>query len=142
MKFGLANAKVVSSPLAPVVNSKDVSLKILAHVQGLRPLFQLTLHVQNTAPSAVLTNLCITFKCDESLYRIYKKLIQVRQVVFYSNNICDATDKRVLIYMTLHNEVQTKDSIHYCYYSNLVVSLHCRLYSLANFAFKNNKIKH
>ena len=82
LEVARAYAKVVSSSLAPVVNSKDVSLKISAHVQGLGPLFQLTLTVQNTAPSAVLTNLCITFKCDESLYRIYKKLIQVRQVVF------------------------------------------------------------
>ena len=68
---------------APVVNSKDVLLKISALVQGLGPFFQLTLTMQNTAPSAVLTNLCITFKCDESLYRIYKKLIQVGQVVYY-----------------------------------------------------------
>ena len=75
-----AYAKVVSSSLAPVVSSKDASLKISAQVQGLGPLFQLTINVQNTAPSAVLTNLCITFKYDESLYRINKKLIQVGQV--------------------------------------------------------------
>jgi hypothetical protein len=70
LEVARAYAKIVSFSLAPVINSKDISLKISAQVQGLGPLFQLTLAVQNTAPSAVLTNLSITFKlkCDESLY--------------------------------------------------------------------------
>ena len=75
-----AYAKVVTSSLAPVVISQEASLKISAEVQGLGPLFQLTISVQNTAPSAVLTNHYVTFKCDELLYRINKKLIQVCQV--------------------------------------------------------------
>ena len=82
-----AYAKMITSSLAPVVSSQDVSLKISAQVQGLGPLFQLTVSVQNTAPSAVLTEHFITFKCDESLYRIDKKLIQVSQVCLACNNI-------------------------------------------------------
>jgi Bardet-Biedl syndrome 1 protein len=80
LEVARAYAKAVSSSLAPIVNLKDVSLKISAQVQGLGPLFQLTLAVQSTAPSAILTNLCITFKCDESLYRINKKLIIISKV--------------------------------------------------------------
>ena len=72
-----AYAKVVTSSLAPVVSSQDASLKISAQVQGLGPLFQLTITVQNTSPSTPATNHFITFKFDESLYRINKKLIQV-----------------------------------------------------------------
>ena len=74
--------KVVTSSLAPVISSQEASLKISAQVQGLGPLFQLTVSVQNTSPSATATNHFITFKCDESLYRIGKKLIQVCPVFY------------------------------------------------------------
>ena len=85
-----AFAKVVSSSLAPIASSQDAALKISAQVQGLGPLFQLTISVQNTSPSATVTNHFITFKCDESLYRINRKLIQVCPVglaVLYSGSI-------------------------------------------------------
>ena len=94
LEVARAYAKVVSSSLAPVVSSKDASLKISAQVQGLGPLFQLTINVQNTAPSAVLTNLCITFKCDESLYRINKKLVQVCQVTIIFIMLFESFDMR------------------------------------------------
>ncbi len=46
-------------------------------VQGLGPVFRLTVSILNSSPSTVPTDLVLTFKCNESLYRIKKKLIQV-----------------------------------------------------------------
>lgn len=54
-------------------------------VQGLGPLFRLTVIIQNTSPSSVATDHYITFKCDESLYRISNKLLQVS---FYFVLLC------------------------------------------------------
>lgn len=46
-------------------------------MQGLGPVFRLSVSIQNTAPSSLPIDLFITFKCDESLYRIKNKFIQV-----------------------------------------------------------------
>lgn len=51
----------------------------MSQVQGLGPIFHLTVTVQNTSPTSPVTGHYITFKCDESLYLISRKFIQVRQ---------------------------------------------------------------
>ena len=45
-------------------------------VQGLGPVFRLTVTVQNTSSTSAIGHI-VTFKCDESLHRIGKKLIRV-----------------------------------------------------------------
>ena len=54
------------------INSNDVM-----QVQGLGPIFRLTVTVQNTSPSTPVTGCFLTFGCDETLYRISRKLIPV-----------------------------------------------------------------
>lgn len=85
LEIARAYAKVVTSSLAPVISSQEASLKLSAQVQGLGPLFQLTINVQNTSPSGTVTDHYITFKCDESLYRINKKLIRVCPLACLNN---------------------------------------------------------
>ncbi|CAI7999114.1 Bardet-Biedl syndrome 1 protein homolog, partial [Geodia barretti] len=76
-----AYAKAVTSRLTPLTASPDCSLKIAAQVQGLGPIFRLTVTVQNTSPSKPVTNCYITFRCDEGLYRITRKFIQMPLLV-------------------------------------------------------------
>jgi Bardet-Biedl syndrome 1 protein len=76
-----AYAKAVTSNLTPLTSTPDISLKISAQVQGLGPIFRLTVTVQNTSPSKPVIGHYITFKCDESLYRISKKFIQMPLLV-------------------------------------------------------------
>jgi len=73
--------KAVTASLTPVTSTQDSSLKISAQVQGLGPVFRLTVNIQNTSPSSALIGHSLTFKCDESLYRIAKKLIQMPLLV-------------------------------------------------------------
>ena len=47
-------------------------------VQGIGPLFNLTVTVENTSQKQVALNLCLVFLWDESLYSLTKKIIQVK----------------------------------------------------------------
>ncbi len=76
-----AYVKAVTSSLAPITSSQDSSLQINAAVQGLGPLFRLTVSVQNTSPSTSAIDHFITFKSDPSLYRIGKKFIPLPLLV-------------------------------------------------------------
>ena len=44
-------------------------------------MFKLTVSIKNSSPTALPIDLFIAFKCDESLYRIKKKIIQVTVIV-------------------------------------------------------------
>ena len=46
-------------------------------MQGLGPLFCLTVTVQNTSPATPITGYYITFRCDQDLYIIRRKFIEV-----------------------------------------------------------------
>ena len=47
-------------------------------MQGLGPIFRLTVTVQNTSPCKPVSGCYITFSCDETLYRISRNFIPVR----------------------------------------------------------------
>ncbi len=76
-----AYVKAVTSSLAPISSSEDSSLRVTAAVQGLGPIFRLTVSVQNTSPSIPATNHFLTFKSDPSLYRISKTFIPLPLLV-------------------------------------------------------------
>ena len=69
--------RAITFSLAPVITSHQASLKISAQVQGLGPIFHLTVNVQNTSPAMIVIDHYVAFKCNESLYRINKPIIQV-----------------------------------------------------------------
>ena len=48
-----------------------------SQVQGMGPLFRLTITVQNTSPGTPIIGHYITFKCDHSLYRLSRPRIEV-----------------------------------------------------------------
>lgn len=102
--------KAVTASLTPITSSQDSSLKISAQVcgrkreegggsvrvlliklsvylspvqvQGLGPVFRLTITLQNTSSTSAIGHI-VAFKCDESLHRIGKKLIQVSPCLFH-----------------------------------------------------------
>lgn len=74
-----AYASALTSHTTPLTSSRHASLRVAAQVQGLGPLFRLSVTVQNTAPSpsAALTGCYLAFKCDPSLYRLQRQFVQV-----------------------------------------------------------------
>lgn len=76
-----AYAKAVSNNLTPITSNPDCSLKITAQVQGLGPIFRLTVTVQNTSSSKPVSECYLIFKYDETLYRISKTFIQMPLLV-------------------------------------------------------------
>lgn len=76
-----AYVKAVTSSLAPITSSQETSLRVTAAVQGMGPIFRLTVTVQNTSPSSPAIDHFITFKSDPSLYRISKRLIPLPLLV-------------------------------------------------------------
>ena len=47
-------------------------------MQGIGPLFNLTVTVENASQKQTALNLCLVFQWDESLYSLSKKIIQVK----------------------------------------------------------------
>ena len=50
---------------------------IILQVQGIGPIFKLTVTIQNTSLSSPAINLYLAFKCDGNLYDIDKNIIKV-----------------------------------------------------------------
>lgn len=76
-----AFAKTITSALTPLTTSENSCLRIAAEVQGLGPLFRLTVSVQNTSPSQPAMEHSLTFKCDDGLYRLSSSLIRLPLLV-------------------------------------------------------------
>jgi Bardet-Biedl syndrome 1 protein len=69
--------KSLQSSLNPVSTSQAEPLRLSAKVQGIGPLFKLTVELQNTSSTTSLIKLLITFSYDENLYSLSRPLIQV-----------------------------------------------------------------
>lgn len=68
--------KVSSAPITTIH-----SMNISAQVQGMGPLFRLTITVQNSSPSVPIIDHYIIFKCDYSLYRLNRPRIELPLLV-------------------------------------------------------------
>jgi Bardet-Biedl syndrome 1 protein len=69
--------KSLQNVSTPISTNPNEPLKLNAQVQGMGPVFKLTLKVQNISSSSPSINLFITFIYDEKLYKISNGLIEV-----------------------------------------------------------------
>ncbi|KAL5473056.1 hypothetical protein EMCRGX_G027497 [Ephydatia muelleri] len=81
LRLGTAKAfaKSLKTSSAPITSTH--SMNISAQVQGMGPLFRLTISVQNSSPTAPIIDHYITFKCDYSLYRLSRPRIELPLLV-------------------------------------------------------------
>ncbi|GCC43639.1 hypothetical protein chiPu_0027830, partial [Chiloscyllium punctatum] len=63
-------ARALEASMGPVSADLQEPLKMNAVVQGIGPVFKLTLNVQNTSATRPVINLHISFLFDENLYSI------------------------------------------------------------------------
>jgi Bardet-Biedl syndrome 1 protein len=73
--------QAVSSSLAPVTTSNDANITLSAQVQGIGPVFKMTVILHNTSLSKSLIDHYLVLKCDESLYTITNKYIKLPLIV-------------------------------------------------------------
>ncbi|XP_062501221.1 Bardet-Biedl syndrome 1 protein-like [Corticium candelabrum] len=69
--------KSLHSSLNPVSSSQAEPVKLSARVQGIGPLFKMTVELQNTSSTNSLIKLLIAFRYDDNLYSLSRPLIQV-----------------------------------------------------------------
>jgi Bardet-Biedl syndrome 1 protein len=75
--------KSLQNVSTPISTNPNEPLKLNAQVQGMGPVFKLTLKVQNISSSSPSINLFITFIYDEKLYKISNGLVEVYLHTFY-----------------------------------------------------------
>jgi Bardet-Biedl syndrome 1 protein len=71
----------LSKRMLPLSSTAMGSLKITAQVQGLGPLFKLTVTVHNTSPSEPANNLMLVFRWEEGLYSVQKPILKLPLLV-------------------------------------------------------------
>ncbi|GCB83842.1 hypothetical protein scyTo_0024332, partial [Scyliorhinus torazame] len=71
-------AKALEASLAPVSADPQEPLKMNAVVQGIGPAFKLTLSIQNTSASRLVSDLQISFLYNQSLYSVKRAFFKVR----------------------------------------------------------------
>ncbi|XP_048475599.1 Bardet-Biedl syndrome 1 protein [Rhincodon typus] len=74
-------AKALEASMAPVSADLQEPLKMNAVVQGIGPVFKLTLNVQNTSATRPAINLYVSFLYDEHLYSVKRAFFKVPMLV-------------------------------------------------------------
>ncbi|XP_072350908.1 BBSome complex member BBS1-like, partial [Scyliorhinus torazame] len=74
-------AKALEASLAPVSADPQEPLKMNAVVQGIGPAFKLTLSIQNTSASRLVSDLQISFLYNQSLYSVKRAFFKVPMLV-------------------------------------------------------------
>ncbi|KAK3092485.1 hypothetical protein FSP39_003456 [Pinctada imbricata] len=73
--------KSLENRMNPISSDPQEPLKLNATVQGIGPMFKLTVNLQNTSLSNPSTNLLITFQYDDKLYAFKNSFIEVPMLV-------------------------------------------------------------
>ncbi|KAL3873186.1 hypothetical protein ACJMK2_036333 [Sinanodonta woodiana] len=74
-------AKALDKSMNPISSDPTEPLKLAAQVQGIGPVFKMTVNLQNTSLSQASVNLLITFDFDDKLYNFKKTYIPVPMLV-------------------------------------------------------------
>ncbi|ELT99525.1 hypothetical protein CAPTEDRAFT_108485, partial [Capitella teleta] len=73
--------KALDRSMNPISTNPQEPLKLAAQVQGLGPIFKLTVNLQNTSMTVPSLDLIITFQYDNTLYKFNKSIIQTPMLV-------------------------------------------------------------